>query len=230
MDKTAFLERIVWLQQDYEPSPPVRRRLRDLELIATVGPTAAGKSTLMRQSGLPYVMSDVTRSKRPGEFDGLTYNFRSDYKELLKEVEAGEFVQFTIGQAGEFYGTKISSYPRSGLFTMSVLARLVSSFKNYGFKLVRPVFIVPPDYSEWIERISEHHEINLEPRFKEAIQSLETALRDDGYLYVLNKNIDDAVEQFLLVTSGTIDPDSQVHARQAAESLLSDLRRAWPTV
>ena len=72
MDKQQIINQLSNMQADYKPNDNVLNQLEHISLIAVVGPTGAGKSTLVRRSGLPFVIGDTTRAPRDGEILGIS--------------------------------------------------------------------------------------------------------------------------------------------------------------
>lgn len=225
MDKQSIIAHLAQLQPTYKANDEVLEQISHINLIAVVGPTGAGKSTVVRQSGLPFVIGDTTRPPRDGEIHGRDYNFRSDLKNLLEEIERGEFVQYVVMHGMEVYGTKASSYPSSGVCLMPIIATAVPAFKKLGFASVSPVYIVPPNHSEWMRRISAHKDKNLEARLLEAKDSLKAALADSSYTFILNDNLDSAVVALRAVVRGSVDQTASARARSAANTLYEHLQR-----
>jgi guanylate kinase len=226
MDKQKVISRLKSLQMTYRPNPDVIRQLSHINLIAVAGPTGAGKSTVTRQTGLPFVVGDTTRAPREGEVHGRDYNFRVDHQPLLEEVERGEFAQFVIERETEFYGTKASSFPGSGVCVMSIIASSMPRFMKLGFGSVIPVYVVPPNNSEWMRRIAAHHEKDLEARLQEAKESLTIALNDPQYIFIMNDELPRAVEAMRQIASGSIDHTASSRARNSATTVLDQLQKA----
>ncbi len=226
MEKQKLIARLKSLQVTYRPNPDVVRQLAHINLIAVVGPTGAGKSTVTRQTGLPYVVGDTTRAPREGEVHGRDYNFRIDLESLLAEIERGEFVQFVIERETELYGTKASSFPGAGVCVMSIISSSMSRFKEIGFASVTPVYIIPPNNSEWMRRIAAHHEKNLEARLMEAKESLDAALNDPQYIFIINDDLPRAVEAMRQVATGNLNHTESARARTSAHTLLDHLQKA----
>jgi guanylate kinase len=225
MDKQTFVRKAWELQARYSCSADVKAHLGELDLIAIAGATGVGKTTLMQSSGIPYVLSDVTRRPRKEERNGVDYNFRTDYETLLAELETGEFVQYLVSQTFEFYGTKASAYPSNGLCTVAVYANALNFFKSLGFRSVVPIYILPPNYMEWMKRAESNYvDEDNEKRLLEAKESIELALSDDSYHFLINDNLNEAIEEFRRIAEGKEkDPALQAHARQVAIELLTKI-------
>lgn len=225
MDKQSAIARLSELQASYKANEEVLEYIRHIKLLAVVGPTGAGKSTVVRQSSLPFVIGDTTRLQRDGEIQGRDYNFRNDLNNLLKEVEAGEYVQYVIERGTEFYGTKASSFPSSGSCVMSILARALPDFEKLGFATIVPVYIVPPSHTEWMHRISAHRDKDLEARLLEAKESLHAALSNPSYVFILNDQLEAAVEALRSVARGSVDQIASARARSSANTLYEHLQK-----
>ena len=224
MEKQDFIEWVRKLQVGYKPNESVQSQIAELELIALVGPTGVGKTTIIEKLGLPYVQSDVTRAPRDGERDGHEYHFRSDYYEILNEIKAGEYAQFLIAKNNEFYGTRASSYPLSGVAVMAILASVVPLFRKLGFKKIIPIYVLPPSYVEWMRRIGTGRLLDLPARMSEARESLPISIEDPLYHFVLNDDLDLAVQEVMTITSGgTVTAHRDLLARSSADLLFGRL-------
>ncbi len=213
------------MQADYKPNDNVLSQLEHISLIAVVGPTGAGKSTLVRRSGLPFVIGDTTRAPRDGEIQGRDYNFRSDIGNLVQEIQDGEFVQYVVQRGAEVYGTKASSYPPSGACAMSIVASALPQFRTLGFSTIIPVYIVPPNHTEWMKRISNHRDKDLEARLMEAKESLRVALADSSYVFIVNDELESAVVLLKAVVRGSIDQTASAKARVSANILYEHIQK-----
>lgn len=229
MDKVTFLQKARLLQPRYTPSQTVKDQLEAVDLIVAVGPTGVGKSSILEHSGIHYITSDVTRTPRKDEDNGVDYNFRTDYDALYNEIENGEFVQFVIYQTGEFYGTKASSFPASGPCTMAVIATAIPLFMSLGFHRVLPVYIIPPDYKSWMKRLGDMRHGELGPRLVEAKVSIETALANNNFHFMVNEDLITAARVFHDIAYDKIeDKDAQINARYIALRLLSQIDSNTP--
>jgi len=220
MDKQTFLQAAAERMTEYAPNDDVQRQLNGLRMVVAVGPTGAGKTSIIDRSGIPHVLVDVTRAPRGEEEDGVDYHFRTDYEQLLKEIDNGEVVQYIIHPNGEFYGTKASSYPTHGACALAILSSAVPYFKRLGFGTLVVVFIVPPDYDEWMRRVNTHSDADREARLEEAKISFEYALSDPHCLLLLNDRLATASQEFRAIGHGAGMVAEQPEAKKTIESLL----------
>jgi guanylate kinase len=84
-------------------------------VFVVTGPSGAGKGTLIqlvlpRFSELAAVVSATTRSRRPGECDGVDYHFLAD-EDFQAKIDAGEFLEY-VDYVGNRYGTLRSEIDR----------------------------------------------------------------------------------------------------------------------
>ena len=224
MEKSDFIEWVKKLQNTYVANPAVLQQLSQVDLIALVGPTGVGKTSIIQKLGLPYVPSDVSRPKRGEEKDGHEYFFRNDYFNILDQIKAGEYVQFLVSHYNEFYGTRATSYPPSGPATMAIIAKAIPHFRTLGFKSVKPIYILPPSYAEWMRRIGKDRVNDLQGRMAEAAESLPVALADPEYSFVLNDDLELAVQEIqTIIAGGTISEHRDQLARSSADLLFGRL-------
>lgn len=227
MDEKEFTAQLATIIPAYQSSQSVHQRLANITLVAVLGPTSVGKTTLMDSSGLPMIVSDVTRMARPGEVHGVDNYFRRDFESILAEIRNGEFVQIATGSEGDFKGTKISRYPESGLATMAITTAALPSFYKLGFKRVIPVFVIPPSFDEWRRRLQgrrsqEDAELFMN-RMREAKQSFSAALQDSDMQFVINDYVEQAKQDFRSVYEGSYTIEQSQRARVIAMSIAEQL-------
>jgi Guanylate kinase len=129
MEKQDFIKWARKLQHEYVPNETVQQQLQSLDLVAIVGPTGVGKSTIIDKLGIPHILSDVTRLPRPHEEQGKHYYFRSDYMQIIKEIKDGEFVQFLVSASGVLWNAR-SSIPQTRVLYDGYLRKCYSSFSK----------------------------------------------------------------------------------------------------
>jgi len=98
------------------------------------------------------------------------------------------------------------------------------------------VFIVPPDYETWQQRIAQHGFTpeQLKKRLAEAVDSLEFALHDDPTYIIVNEDLATAAEDFVTLALGReLSPRlqaDQTRAREIVQQLLNRLRADLQTL
>jgi guanylate kinase len=225
MTREEFLRSLPELVRDYRPAEDVATHIKNLDLLMVIGPSGVGKTAIINRLNLKYIASDTTREQRPDEEEGVDYVFRKDYDKIVEEIKAGRFVQVAIGSGGDFYATRDSTYPESETAVMAVVASVVPNFRQLGFRKTFSVFITPPSFQEWMQRL-DVHELSAEQqalRLAEAARSFEFALNDKETHLILNDDIEDAVKQTKNVLENNIDHDRELEARSIAESLLRNV-------
>jgi guanylate kinase len=228
MTREEFLAQLPELVKNYQPATDVLKQIGNLEVLMVVGPSGVGKTTLIENSGLAFAPSDTTRPPRPGEEEAADFYFRTDYDQLLREIKGGRFVQVAIGSGGDFYSTKDSSYPNSGVVIKEVIADVLPIFRNLGFKRTISAYITPPSFASWMNRLADHHlsQDQLKKRMAEAQRSLIQSLADPQMHFILNDQLKAAEEQLLNLLIDKTDPSRESQAKEAAANLLAQLEKA----
>lgn len=130
-------------------------------LFILVGPAGSGKSTLCQRllaefhHRLQYAVSATTRSPRPGEVNGQSYNFMSR-EEFCRLRDAGEFFEWEENH-GQFYGT-LKSTLLDGINNGKDLLYQIDIRGALNFKRAFPLysvltFILPPSIEELRARL-----------------------------------------------------------------------------
>jgi guanylate kinase len=223
-------------QKAYHPAPDVLSRLKAVTLVAVIGPTAAGKSTLItaameHEPKMHLVINNTSREPRKDEQNGVDYMFRSR-EEMLEGMKRGEFVQVAPSVFGDIYATTADGYATKGVAIMAILADAMQDFRTLPFKSIRSVFVVPPDYEGWQGRIAEHgfEPEQLHRRLVEAERSLVFGLKDESTRFVINQTLDLATEDLITLALNKPMPTrlqaDQSRAREVVRDLLEQLRIA----
>lgn len=225
MTREEFIKLLPELVKDYTPPAMVLSRIRNVDLMMIVGGTGVGKTSIIKQLGLPYVVADITRPIRPDEINGLDYNFRTDYDQLANEIKQRNFVQINVFETGDFYGTRASAYPEVGFAVVGVVAEKVPQFRQAGFSDTITAFVTPPEFLEWMGRLDRHNveTEQLGARLAEAKKSFQFALQDNQTHFILNDELGKAVEQTKMLLAGNVDRERETHARAAAELICQEL-------
>jgi len=225
MTREDFIKVLPDLVKDYQIPAQIVSRIRNIDLLMVVGGTGVGKTVIIKRMGVPYVIADTTRPIRPEEINGSDYFFRTDYEQLIAEIKNRNFVQVAIGPAGDFYGTRASAYPEIGFAVYAVVSDVVPLFRQLGFNETICAFVTPPNFLEWMSRLDRHNveRDQLAGRLAEAKRSYEFALNDPQTHFILNDNLDKAVEQTKMLLAGTSDRDREARARQASQEIYQEL-------
>jgi guanylate kinase len=225
MTRDEFIKNLPGLVKDYQMSAQTVGRIRNIDLLMMVGGTGVGKTAIIKRLGVPYVISDTTRPIRPEEINGSDYFFRTDYEQLINEIKERKFVQVNIFSTGDFYGTRASAYPEVGFAVYAVVSDKVPLFRQLGFNETISAFVTPPEFLEWMGRLDRHNveRDQLASRLGEAKRSYQFALEDSQTHFILNDELDKAVEQTKMLLAGTPDRDREAKARAAAQLIYQEL-------
>jgi guanylate kinase len=225
MTREEFIKLLPGLVKDYQAPAMVLSRIRNVDLLMMVGGTGVGKTSIIKQLGVPFVVTDTTRPIRPEEINGLDYFFRTDYEQLINEIKQRNFVQVNIFSTGDFYGTRASSYPEVGFAVYAVVAEKIPQFRQLGFQDTITAFVTPPEFLEWMGRLDRNNveRDQLANRLSEAKKSYQFALEDSQTHFILNDDLHKAVEQTKMLLAGQADRDREAKARAAAELIYKEL-------
>lgn len=192
---------------DYQPSTDRLAGVRDVPLLFLVGTSGAGKNTLTDKLLADYpdtyheFITHTTRKPRVNdgvmEQNHVEYHFVSveTAEEMLDDkdyIEANFY-------SGNIYGTSLSEMELAKkehkIIIGDIDANGVGNFVKLGLK-VRPVFVLPPSYEVWQQRLLkryEGHEIDRadwQRRIVTAKHELELALQNGYYYLVINDDLD----------------------------------------
>jgi guanylate kinase len=218
----------------YRPAPDVLDHLKQIDFVAVVGPTAAGKTTLIKEAAaanpvLHMLVSGVSREQRPDEQNDVDYHFGAK-GDMEARAKKGEYVTVVPGVSGDLYTTAPEDYPAGKTVLMAMLADVAPLFRSLPYRHFRTIFVVPPDYETWSARLSQHSFTaeQLKRRLAEAERSLQFALEDTETCFVINNALGAATQDFItLALRKPLSPRLQAdqsRARDAVRNLLEQLR------
>jgi len=219
----------------YQPSPQVLDQLKEVNFVAVVGPTAVGKTTLIKAATtqephrLHMLVAGVSRVPRPGEQHGIDFHFGNKL-DMTKRARRGEYVTVVTGATDDLYTTAPEDYQADKTVLMAVLAHAMPLFKALPFKSFRTIFIVPPDPRTWHARLGQHQFTaeQLEKRMAEAARSLAFAKQQPDISFIVNDNLNTATADFVHVAlHGSPLParlkNDQIKARRLVRELQDSL-------
>ncbi|MDR2755670.1 MAG: guanylate kinase [Planctomycetaceae bacterium] len=177
------------------------------KLLVVSGPSGVGKGTLLRrvfaESGLPLTMSvsATTRKPRPGEIDGVHYQFLSA-EEFEAKRNAGEFLEcFEVFGKGTWYGTLRQTVERGlsagNWVVLEIDIKGAHAVKKH-FPEVVLLFIEPKNIEVLKERLlgrGTETEEAMQHRLATALEELEHAREFEHR--IVNDDLDIAVKQFI---------------------------------
>jgi guanylate kinase len=128
-------------------------------LIVLSGPSGVGKSTviaelLTQRKDIYFSVSFTTRSPRPGEVDGVNYNFvdRPEFERMIQNNELLEYAEYV----GNYYGTSlkvIQDHLEQGVdVLLDIEVQGAAKVKERCPEAVL-IFVIPPSLEELAHRL-----------------------------------------------------------------------------
>jgi len=207
------------LVADYGPKPEVLKAMADIQILATVGPSASGKTTVMKalvesSPKVEFILDETSRAPRPGEINGVDFLFWAK-DEILEDLKIGKLVQVALGPNGDLYCTQLSSYPNDITGVIVLVPPAVREFRQLPIKSFKAIFIVPHSFKAWQEWLAKQAKAGSwsgekpQSRLVEAKESYEFALADRDIHFVLNDDIDAAAQQLQQILNGQKPADEK---------------------
>ena len=224
----------------YSPAQLAIDAVGDSKLVLLVGITGAGKDTiknaLLREDDFYNFVSYTTRQPRENkgvlEQNGREYHFIT-VDEAMEMLERGEFIE-AKEYAGNIYGTAFEGLQQAvseGKIAINdVEVQGVEEYKKY-IRNAIAVFILPPNFEEWQRRLQlryDPEEFRQEwPKRREAaIRELEHALKVPYYHFVINDELDKAVEATKVIAhNDDMFTRKDDEARLLARDILDAIRK-----
>lgn len=193
---------------DYLPSPQAVELVRAAKIVLLVGIAGAGKDTiksrLLENDDFQDIVSHTTRDPRVNngvpEVEGDDYHF-IDKNKALEMVSTKEFIEIKRVH-DTMYGTSVAelqrAYDNNKIAITDLDVQGVDEYKELSPGVVA-IFILPPSYSVWRERLAkryateEEFTIEWSKRRASAIKELNRALSVPYYHFLINDDLDRAV-------------------------------------
>lgn len=191
--------------------------------------TASGKNTvanhIIATTSYRETVSHTTRPPREGEVNGQHYWFVDEAK-MLGLIRDQAFIEVKVIHGETIYGTSIESY--KSIIEQAYKPLLVIDVQgveeiSQAVPQLRPYFILPPSYEEWMSRLHSRGvitEADKSERLASARRELQTVLDNPAYISVVNDKVDEAAQEIL---SGKVTEESQKASRQRTKELLAKL-------
>ena len=128
-------------------------------LIVLSGPSGVGKGTVISKlfemdENLYFSVSATTRKPRPGETDGVSYNFKTR-EQFEEEIDNGEMLEYAM-YGGNYYGTPKSAVEKKLAQGKDVVLDIEINGARSVSRLMPEavlVYILPPDMAELRRRL-----------------------------------------------------------------------------
>ena len=172
------------------------------KLFVIAGPSGVGKGTVIKElldsdESLIYSVSSTTRKPRPGEVDGVNYNFLSE-EQFKKSIDNDEFLEWAIYN-GNHYGTSKNTVNNALKNGKSIILEIeIQGALQIMGKCPEAVFIfiLPPSYDELEKRLrgrNTEDEQTIQNRLKITQKELEIGKK---FKYsIVNDTVENAVKR-----------------------------------
>jgi guanylate kinase len=221
-------EEVQQLVKNYRPNAEVLMAMANINMLAIVGPSASGKTTVIRALTKAHpefgvVLDETSRAPRKDEEQGVDMLFRGR-DEIIDDARKGRLIQVAIGPNGDFYSTRISSYPAERISTLPLVPAAVEEFRKLPVGSFKSAFMVPATFELWQDWLrkqaadSDWTEEQKQGRLKEAKFSYEFALADTEMHFVLNEETTARAVSRLVQVSRGQTPAEESEAKTAAQA------------
>lgn len=180
------------------------------QLFVISGPSGVGKSTVIQQvlTRMPEIyfsVSFTTRLKRPGEQNGIDYNFVDieEFERMIQEEELLEYAEYV----GHYYGTSlkvIREYLDKGVDVILDIETQGASNVRKKIPEAVLIYIIPPSFEELVRRLR-NRGTDTEETIQKRLQKTKEEFRQiPNYDYiVINNQIETATEELLSIITAT---------------------------
>lgn len=223
----------------YKPSAATIELVQNTPILLLVGVSGAGKDSvkqrLLETDKYHHIVSHTTRAPRENrgfmEQDGREYHF-IDVVQAEKMLDNGAYVE-AKWYSGNIYGTSAAeirqAYDEGKVAVTDIEVQGVAEYMEIS-KNVCAIFILPPNYEVWQQRLTKRYEGEIDPgdmerRMQTAKQELNEALQKDYFRFVINDDLDEAVEAVDAIAHGVPESKESQAARQLAQELLGKLNK-----
>lgn len=147
MSLTPELAQLKDGESSYEPSPVVRQQIGEKSLIALIGPSAVGKSTIAREiirlggSDFSEAYSSVTRPRRADDPEGYqTADEGFTIERATQLIKDKVVTNYSVHPSGAIYATLPENFP-AAYNLLPLLPSSLSAMKKAGFRAVHAIYV-----------------------------------------------------------------------------------------
>lgn len=223
-------------ESTYAPNDQQQTALRKMSMVALIGPTAVGKSSLVGElckdsDKFHELISFTTRPPRPGEGDEeyrfLPHTLRT-ITQLAIKIRERELVQYAIHpNTGYIYGTELADFSATSHNIAPILSSGTESLRRIPFGRYTEISVVssPDDWQgRFSSRAQQMNSIELEQRLTQSRDSLEWSLEEPAMHWVVNTQ--DRIDQASQAIRRIVDnPSERSEGRQIATQLHGHISR-----
>lgn len=223
--------------QSYRMPAQATELVRSTRIVFLVGVTGAGKDTVIHQlikSGDYHrIVSHTTRPPRRNhgilEQNGIDYHF-VDVQTIETMLGDGGFVE-AKQFSGNVYGTSVAeiqmAHDEGKIAITEIEVQGVAEYRAISDK-VTPIFLLPPDFDTWQQRLSQRHGEAVNPadlakRLATAKVELQEALDKDYFEYVVNQDLAETIRIVNEIAHGKFSRTKNDKAKVVARKLLNKL-------
>ena len=172
------------------------------QVIVISSPSGAGKSSIVkalleRDNNLWLSVSTTTRAIRPGEKEGVNYNY-VDKEDFIKKIDEGYFLEYT-NYAGNYYGTPKKFIKEKIEHGTDVILEIEIEGAANIKKLIPEaifIFILPPSLKVLLKRLKNRNTDSNEKIIERFHQTYKELNEITKYNYVVvNDVLEDAINK-----------------------------------
>lgn len=192
----------------YKPSPRVVDLLNSTPVVLLVAISGGGKDTIKRRllgtGRYHHIISFTTRPPRAEngvmEQDGIDYHF-IDLDTANRKLDEGSYIEADI-YAGNVYGTGAEDIEAARAGQKIAITDMTIEGALHYLQLapsVKAVFLLPPNFEIWMQRLGSRYEGQLKPeekrlRLQEAVDEIQQAVAADNMYIVVNDDLQETIE------------------------------------
>ena len=223
---------------NYEPSQELVSLLDNNKFVLLSAPSAAGRNTIINQLIMTgkyyYVVSDTTRRPRTNngllEQNGKEYWFKTE-EEFLYSLKNGYYIEAAIIHNQQVSGVSMDEIKHASENHKVAITDIdihgCDTIYSYSDN-VQPVFILPPDFEEWMSRLDGRGSMEPEEKKRRLISAydeIKLALGRAYFKFITNYDLKYTVEQLHEhIMNDNFEPIEQKQAVEHAKQLLIDLK------
>jgi guanylate kinase len=234
----TILNQVKSILGNYKPNQNSIELLKKISLVTLTSATSAGKdsiiSKLLESKKYSNVITDTTRPKRINdgvlETNGQNYWFLNE-RQFLEGLRQGDYLEAAVVHQDFIYGTSIKALQAAvstGKIPILDLDIVGSEHIQQCSSGVKAIFILPPNFKEWMRRLEHRGEMNQaekQIRLESAAREVSGALARPYFRFFVNDDLDLVTHQIDdFVMTNQLNLDLQNESKNIAKQLLIDLK------